>query len=960
MPQFKVNNTYYGFHITKIKESRELNGKCYYMVHEKTGTELFWLDNGAENKVFSIAFKTIPYDNTGVFHILEHTVLCGSEKYPVKEPMVELMKSSMNTFLNALTFPDMTMYPVGSRINRDLLNLTDVYLDAVFHPRSIKDIRIFQQEGWRIENDENGMYYYQGVVLNEMKGAMSDADSIGEREIMKLLFPDNGYGYNSGGDPDQITDLTYEEYLQQYDKNYHPSNAKIYLDGAIPIDEMLSLINSYLDRFEKKEMESTFAKQEPISREKDVEYEIGQEESMANHNQLYIARICGDWTERAKNLAGQIIGEVLTGNNEAPLKRIVLQKKLAQDITMDIDDTTYQSWIVIHAENVADGKEKELREEIQAFADQLDKDGLDHDELEANLNRIVFSLKEEEEPQGIGRCIRSMSSWLYGGDPLSGLENDSVIEEVRSMISDGRINRMAVELLREGEGTCILRLLPSPELGEKRRKEEEKKLFEITGEWSEKQRKKNIRQNNALRKWQETPDSEENLSSLPSLKKEDADIPPAWTETEEMLLSGVPVMVHRIPDNGITHLRMYFSLTDLSLEELIHINLLAVFLGKLPTEKYDAGALQKEIKKVTGRLGFSVICLSNLSDREKATPYLVAYASALNSNIEKTEELMTEILLHSNLDSFSKMKEIVMQIEMSLRQKIIGAGHIIGMRNTLSHFSSEFAVRNALEGDITVRYIHNFAINFDQNIKDFQKTALKVLQKSISKKRLIISITGPAPVNTDILTESMSEGTAVPAYRDYRYSSSEKIGYRIPSQIGFAAAGYHLAELGALFQGNMLLAANIISLSFLWNRVRVLGGAYGSAFQIDRFGNVYFYSYRDPSPARSIEALNDIEKYLKSFAENGESLDNYIISTLNELNPLMSDREAGTAADIRYLTGYTREMAEQLRKDILQSKKEDIVKCADWVSAFAEKSAKCIVAHKEALEECEGLEISDL
>ena len=308
-----------GFRVTHIQASEELHGRGIRMIHEKTGADLFWLDNGAENKVFSIGFTTLPQDDTGVFHILEHSVLCGSERFPVREPFVELLKSSMSTFLNAMTFPDMTLYPVSSRNDRDLLNLTEVYLDAVFAPFCAREEKIFRQEGWHIEPDEEGRMTYKGVVFNEMKGSMSDVDTVIEEQTVRQLFPDTGYGWNSGGDPEHIPDLSFEQFQEAYHRHYHPSNARIYLDGAVPMEDMLQLLDRYLSRYGKRTDLPAFTPQTPVASEAEIEYELGQEEDLENKGHLVLSRIVGLWRDRAENMARGIICDVLTGNNEAPL-----------------------------------------------------------------------------------------------------------------------------------------------------------------------------------------------------------------------------------------------------------------------------------------------------------------------------------------------------------------------------------------------------------------------------------------------------------------------------------------------------------------------------------------------------------------------------------------------------------------------------------------------------------------
>ncbi len=957
---FEMNQSCFGFRVLSVRHSEELKADAYILVHERTGCRLIWIDNGAENKVFSIAFRTLPDDDTGVFHILEHSVLCGSERYPVREPFVELLKGSMNTFLNAMTFPDMTMYPVGSRNNQDLLNLTGVYLDAVFCPRSILDERIFRQEGWHIEPDENGKYIYKGVVYNEMKGSMSNVDNLGERRVLRQLFPDNGYGWNSGGEPESIPELTYEKYLEQYRLHYHPTNACIYLDGAVPMEQMLPLIASYLDSYEALENIPDNPLQTPVSSRDEIYYELGQDESEENRSQLYLTRIVGSWRDRVRNMAISLIGDVLTDHNDSPLKRLVLEKNLAQDISMGLDDDCEQSFLYIHAENVTDGREDELLREIHRFGERLAREGLNRDEVESSLNHMIFHIKEEEEPQGIGRAMRASSAWLYGGDPLEALENDQCIAALREMVAGNALNQLAAELFSEQNGTCLLRLLPSKSLGEEKRRAEEKRLAKITGAWTEKERTANEMLLSSLREWQQTPDTPEALSTLPMLRKEDADLPPVWTETEEVRNQNVLILRHLLPCSGIVYLRSVFSISDLSAEEIVRVNMICSLLGKLPTTHHDAKSLQTEVKRWLGRLSFSVFCRNHPEDCTLCAPALVAHASVLQEHVPRAEALLSEILLTTDFSSDEKIMETVMQIEIAIRQRAVSAGHYVGIRNVLSHFSAEYALKNRLEGDEAIRYVHAFVKNPKKYLAELRETAEKLRSATFCRKRLLLSETTDAPADWTPFLNDLPEGTAIPQYAPYSRETAMRQGYRIPAQIGFAVRGYRLSECGIPFRGAMWLTTNILSLSYLWNRVRVQGGAYGAGIQIDRQGNVFSYSYRDPTPDLTLQADQDMSAFLRDFVQGHEKLDKYIISSLNDLNPLLSAREKGTLADARYLSGYTREKAEAIRQDILHATGKDLLDCAEWLDAFARDGAVCVIAHQDALERCENLVAEDL
>ena len=959
--KFFENQVCHGFRVSSVRYSKELNANIIEMNHEKTGARLCWLDNQAENKVFSISFRTIPEDNTGVFHILEHSVLCGSEKYPVKEPFVELLKSSMNTFLNAMTFPDMTMFPVSSRNNRDLLNLTEVYLDAVFRPRILQDECVFRQEGWRIEPDEyTGELVYKGVVFNEMKGALSDVGEVGETELSRQLFPDTGYGFNSGGDPESIPTLTYAKYISAYQRHYHPSNAWIYLDGDVPMDEMLALIASYLNTYEKTDNLPKPSFQSPVSSDRTIFYELGQEEDEKNKGHLYLSKIWDTWENKTRNMAVAILGDVLTGNNDAPLKKMILDRNLAQDFSLTIDDSTLQSVYTFHAENVTDGCEDELIRTLDEFAEYIEKKGLNASAVEASLNRFIYLLKEEEEPQGIARAVRVMNSWLYDGDPLFFLENETQIAELRSMAADSSLNRLAVSLIRDQTGRCILRLHPSKSLGEEKREEEARRLADIIAAWTPAQRAENDFLLSSLHSWQDTADTPEALSSLPVLKKGDANIPVEWPSTEEKDLNGVHLLFHQLPTGGIVNLRAYFSMGDLSLGQLQDASLICGLLGKLPTKHYDTLTLQQEIKQYTGRLGFSIISFRSGNDVSVCAPYLVAYTSVLPENVSKAENLLAEILTTTDFTASEKIMEIVFQLEMASRQRIVSAGHVIGIRSTLAHFSAEYALKEALEGSSSVRYLHTFVSEPDNMLTRLRGTAEKILTNTICRQRLVLSLTADQMIDLSAFPSFLPAGTAVPAYASYSIKAAYRQGFRIPARIGFAVRGLQMGNISSEFHGHWFLISNIITYSYLWNKVRVQGGAYGCGLQVDRYGNLYSYSYRDPSPHRTLSIDSGASAFLKDFFNGNESLDNYIISTLNDLNPLLSPREKGGVADSRWFTGYTRSEAEKIRMEILNATPEILIEAAKTLDTFSERGAICVVGPQELLDQCNDLIVSDL
>ncbi len=619
-----------------------------------------------------------------------------------------------------------------------------------------------------------------------------------------------------------------------------------------------------------------------------------------------------------------------------------------------------QSFWMLHAENVTDGREDDLLREIRCFGERLAREGLDRNAVEASLNRMVFAIREEDEPQGIERAIHCMDIGLYGGDPLAALEYNSTIAELQAMISSGALDRLASELFREENGTCLLRLLPSKSLGDRKRRAEENRLARIAGAWSEAEKKANDDLIASLQAWQSAPDSQEALATLPMLRKEDADVPPVWTETEDLQIEGVRLLQHLLPSSGIVYLRAFFSLSDLSADEIVRVNLLCSLFGKLPTACHDALTLQQEIKRYTGRLGFSISCRTHPEDPSLCAPALVAYAAVLPEYAEKAQSLLTEILLRTDFSDTERIMEIVMQIELNVRQRMVGAGQLIASRNVLSHFSAEFSLKNKLEGDEAVRYIHSFVQQPEPALQALRQTAGRLRSESVCRSRVFLSLTADDPINWHPFLSALPQGSPIPVFSSWTHNAPLLKGYRIPSQVSYAVRGWRLSECRIPFHGAMWLASNILSLGYLWNQIRVQGGAYGAGFSVDRFGNVYTWSYRDPSPDRTLDVCKHLSAALREFVAGGESLDKYIISCLNDLNPLLSAREKGALADSRYLNGYTQEMAERIRREILFATEEDLLRCCDFLDLLAEKGAVCVVGPGDALMKCEGLDIGDL
>ena len=956
--ELKTGAVLHGFTVTDIRDIPGKAAQMIQMVYGKTGTELVWVKSPEENKLFSIAFKTIPEDSTGVFHILEHSVLCGSAKYPVKEPFVELLKSSMNTFLNAMTFPDKTMYPVSSRNAQDYLNLTEVYLDAVFAPKILTNPNIFYQEGWHYEV-EGEQLRYNGVVFNEMKGAMSGVDGVIEQAVQDMLFPDSCYGYNSGGDPRAIPDLTYEQFLASYRRYYHPTNARIFLDGDIPLERTLALIESYLEGYEMGTVE-TITAQTPKATELTVTYEASPEEDLTEKAHLVLARIMGSWEEKTKLLAAEVLCDVLCGTNDAPVKRAVLEAGLGQDVTMSVLDGVYQPWMTLRVHNMKDANAPRLLELIRDTVSSQVAQGFDKQELTATINALAFRTKDMHEPQGLIRCIQSMNSWLYGGDPMMYLTYDEDFDTLRQMAEGDGFEQLARELLLEA-GMSVLHAVPDLDHGTKLRDEETARLAAEREAMDEAAFAQVQARAEAFTAWQQTPDTIEAIETLPVLSLSQISPEPPRFPTEVLDLQGVTLLRHETNTNGIVHIQAYFSLADRSLEELTAAAFMTDLLGKLPTAHYDAAQLQKQIKTHLGSLSFSLDVFAKSGQTETCTPCLTVRCSVLKENLPKALELIPEILTATDFSQSQRIREILLQTEMESQQMAMMNGHRFAAACAQSHFSASAAAMEAGGAYSAVRWVHDFVKQFAERIDGFAADCRKLLDAAVCTARLTLGLTEDGNADLSGLLEKLPAGSPCVAAAHYESGLPRQLGIRIPAQVSYAALGCHLAACGERYNGTLQLLANILSLSYLWNAVRVQGGAYGAGMQAGR-GSMFCYSYRDPSPARTLDTCRTMGDFITQFRDSGEKLDKFIISTIAGTEPLASPRQLGAMADNRWFSGLTYEDAVQERREMLEADWDSLLAWTGMLDRLKDLGAVCVVGHGEALNACEkeNLTVVDL
>ena len=941
-----INDELHGFRVTRIVPLEELAAQGIEMEHLNTGLKLFWLKRDEENKTFGIAFTTLPYDDTGVFHILEHSVLGGSEKYPLREPFLELIKNSMNTFLNAMTFPDKTAYPVSSRNPQDFLNLVKVYLDAVFHPLILKNSCTFMQEGWHYEQDEEGNFIVNGVVYNEMKGAMASADERMESEMMKGLFPDSPYGYNYGGDPASIPSLTYEDYLASYHRFYSPSNAYVVLDGDLDIDAVLALMeDEYLCRETRGQRIRPDVFQKPVVSAREACYEITESEEAEGKTMLARGYVIGNALERKKLVGANIICEVLGGNNQSPLTRAVLSKNLAESVTLSVFDSILQPYALLNVRNCKEGDVEEIEKVVQETLAKIAEDGLDESLCEAVKANLEFRMRERDFgsiPQGLLLALQTLETWLYGGKPEDNLEVGTLFEE----LDMAYLNGLLKDIFLDNGHVCRVVLKPSYTIGEETRKAEKERMAALTSTWTEADRQDAIEKLNVLRSWQETPDSEEALNSLPKLSLTDVGKPEDFPYTVHEM-EGLTVLDHPTVRDGIDHVILYFDASDLDGEELSDLSLLTGMLGQLSTANHSALEISRLSQSLMGRLNFaaSVYAKKNSDDYEKK---MVVSFSMLDQKKEAAFELVKEILTGTRFDETGLISQLIRQKVTDLNQTTVNAGQAIAVARVAARYSEASAASERIGGFSFYERI--------KAIKDVEECAArlaKLYRKLAVSSRLTLSIAGTdARPAARFFREGLPEGAPAAEKKAVGLLTKQNEGIVIGADVGFAVKGGLLDDRAKADNGITNLARRIVSFEYLWGAIRVKGGAYGSGCSIREDGLAVCHSYRDPGIANSLNTFTASGQFLKVFASEDRDYTGSIIGAVSDNSPLCTTRMKVILADQMYWTGNTYERRCRQDEQLLHADAEGLKDLADSLSTAMEHATFCVVGSREQVQAC--------
>ena len=940
----------------------------FILRHKKSGARIAILSNNDDNKVFYIGFRTPPEDETGVPHIIEHTTLCGSKKFPVKDPFIELAKGSLNTFLNAMTYPDKTVYPVASCNDQDFKNLMDVYLDAVFNPNITKYEEIFKQEGWHYElTGKDDELKINGVVYNEMKGAYSSPDEVLSSQIYRSLFPDNTYSKDSGGNPEYIPKLTYEAYLDFYHKYYHPSNSYIYLYGDMDVVERLEWLDKeYLSLYDYKKVNSEINKQPAFDEIKNVEaqYSITMDDSQENKTYLSYNRVVGDTLDEMLYQAFDVLDYALVSSPGAPVKQALIDAGIGDDVYGSYDAGILQPVFSFVAKNANASQADEFESIIENTLKEVVKTGINKEALLAGINSSEFKFREADFgqfPKGLLFGLNCLDSWLFDDmKPFIHLECLGTFAKLRKAVDTDYFEKLIQEYLLDNTHGSSVTVKPKRGLGNEREEALAKELSDYKASLSDEEIKKLIEDTEHLKKYQEEPSSDEDLRKLPMLTRADMKknaMP--FSNIEDELLD-VKVVCHDIESNGIDYISFLFDAGDFAQSELGYLGFFTNALGLVSTEKYSYTDLANATNIYTGGISTGTASHPDIKDRYNFVFKFEVKLKVLEKNLDKALELMEQMLLSSDFTDTKRLGELVAQIKARLQANLSSSGHLVAAMRSMSSFSRYALYQDELKGIAFYRSICHIEKELSESPKSVSDKLAAIAKKLFARNRMLISFTGnnEAYCNAKPSLEKVIAGfdkmSAIGNQAEVHFNTAKE-AFIDASQIQYVAkTGDFICE-GYEYTGALRLLRIILSYDYLWINVRVKGGAYGCMNTFLRSGESYFVSYRDPNLSDTLDVYDRIPEYIKSFSPDERDMTKYIIGTFSALDTPMNPEAKGSRSLSAYLEGITYEQIQKERNEILNAQPEDIRRLADLVEAVLKKNSICVIGNENMIKESAGL-----
>ncbi len=960
------------YEVVARRRIEDLNSESYILRHRKTGARVALLSNDDENKVFYIGFRTPPKDSTGVPHIIEHSVLCGSKEFPVKDPFVELVKGSLNTFLNAMTYPDKTVYPVASCNDKDFQNLMHVYLDAVFYPNIYEKEQIFMQEGWHyeMESPEDDLTI-NGVVYNEMKGAFSSPDDVFERELMNSLYPDTAYGVESGGDPDVIPKLTFEQFLDFHRTYYHPSNSYIYLYGNMDMAEKLDFIDKhYLSAFDAMNVDSKLTLQPCFDKVNRVvkEYPIGEDEEEKDGTYLSYNVSVGDSLDRDLYVAFQILDYALCSAPGAPLKQALIDQGIGKDVHSIYDNGVLQPYFSIVAKHAQMCQEEAFLSTIRSVLGDLAKKGFDQKALLAGINYYEFKYREADfgsYPKGLMYGLQILDSWLYDDNkPFIHVEANDTFARMRQKVKEGYFEQLIRDYLLDNPHSSIVVLVPKKGLGEAREKQFQEEMAAKKASLSAGEIQDIIRKAKDLVAYQEAEDAKEDIEKLPLLTREDMKKEAADFVNEEVWLKDAggdtKVLFHDLFTNGIGYLRLIFKMNEIPESHFPYIGILKGCLGLLNTEHYSYSDLFNEMNIVTGGMAAVNNVYSRIEDLDDHTVTLEIKTKALYENLKKAIGLMEEVIFTSDFTDTKRLYEILAEAKSRLQSQMMHSGHSVAAGRALSYGSSSGVISEILSGVPLYRLISELEGHFEERKEELVQKLSELSRMIFRPENLMVDFVGSRegltlleePVKAlkeKLYTTPVEKGRFVPLVE------KRNEGFKTSGQVQYVCRAGNFRKRGLPYKGTLRALKVLMGYGYLWENVRVKGGAYGCMCTFGKSGDCYFVSYRDPNLLKTIDVYERAAEAIAQFEADERTMTQYIIGAVSDLDMPMNPAAKGLNSLSAYMTGLTKEIMQQERDELLNAKPEDIRELAEYIRAFMADEFLCVVGNGEKIKDAEGL-----
>lgn len=953
------------YELIKTEELQDIKSVGYLLKHKKTGARLIVIENEDENKVFNIGFRTPVSDSTGVPHIMEHSVLCGSAHFPIKDPFIELVKGSLNTFLNAMTYPDRTLYPVASCNEKDFQNLMHVYLDAVFYPNIYQREEIFRQEGWSYEMEsKEDELKINGVVYNEMKGAFSSPDGVLGRVILSSLYPDTSYRNESGGDPEVIPTLTYQQFLEFHRTFYHPSNSFIYLYGNLNMEERLNWLDQeYLSKFEPIQIDSVVKQQTPFTEviELEKKYSVTEGENLENAAYLSYNVSLGDGQDVTLCIAFEILKYVLLSSPGAPLKKALLEAKIGAEVVGNLDTELRDVYLSIVAKNTQLEKKEQFLTIIRDTLTEICEKGFDRKALEAAMNTLEFQYREADFgrfPKGLMYSLQIFGNWIYQEDkPFDYLKCNKIFAWLRTQLSTGYFENLIRERILKNTHASIVVLVPENGLTVKKEEELAASLRKKKASLSEAEIEEIITRTKSLKQYQDTPNTKEDLEKIPMLSREDIGKEAMYCPNEIREEDGIKVLFHDLYTNGIGYIDFLFSVENLTKEELQYASLLKNVLGFMDTKNYSYGAFANEVDFHTGGLSASISTYLNYRDAKVSQTVFEVSGKALYDKQDYLFALAEEMLFRTKFTDEKRLYEIIAEIKSQAQAQVLSSGHTFAVMRGLSYLSPGYREMDQTIGLEFFQFIEELERNFEDRKDEIQKKLEAVARKLFTKENLFFSYTADNKGYVQIKEkmalfvkqcykkEEITEG----AEKETFAVQKKNEGFKTSSQVQYVARTGNFRNAGYEFSGAMRILTVIMNYEYMWLNIRVKGGAYGCMSRFLRNGDSYFVSYRDPHMDETNQVYNGIADYVENFTVDERDMTKYIIGTISDLDVPLTPYSKGIRALGIYMMGVTYEMIQKEREEILTATQDTIRGLAPAIRAILEEGVVCAIGSEEAI-----------